>query len=113
MYECARQQQRGSKKKSNCMCALMHICESVCTQVYLFMYCIVMFVYICGCMCGRMCAECDVCRQSALNEKCKGTQKFHERLLTALKLNCICVFLESLGTNESRTQEVLSERGSN
>lgn len=35
-----------------------------------------------------------------------------ESLLTTLKLNCICVFLEALGTNESQTQEVLSENSS-
>lgn len=43
----------------------------------------------------------------------EGLKKIPKRLLTALKLNCICVFLRTLGNNESQTQEVLFERGSN
>lgn len=64
---------KGRKKRRNCMCALMHICESVRMQVYLFMYCTFICIYICGCMGRHMCAERDFCRQRAVTEKCTGT----------------------------------------
>lgn len=59
MHECVFQEEKGIEKTRNCMCALTHICGSVCMQVYLFMGCI----FLCVSRCGRgwMCAERDVC----------------------------------------------------
>lgn len=57
-YVCMKE--RGRTKKSNYACALTHM-----------FVCLSTVYSMCGCMCR--CAECDVCRQRVLSEKCTGT----------------------------------------